>query len=291
MNALIAVDTSDAELTMVEQVARYAWLKDARVEAVTVVEPYQTMADNPAIIAAATDSLRRAVDHLRSAGLRTEGVVLAGEPKTRILDEAANRTADWILIGAHRRASDFLMGNVARGVARHAHCSVEIVRASPQPADQPYRILLAVDDSPGSTLAAKSVAERQWSPDAEVTVLSIVEMHLGLPQAVLSEIGATTLEKERVAAMQRAQNAIRTAREILEPTGLLVFESLSVLLDPPAQIISEEAAKWAANVIVLGSHGHRGVSRFLMGSISEDVAEHAACSVQVIRGHPDQHSE
>jgi nucleotide-binding universal stress UspA family protein len=46
----------------------------------------------------------------------------------------------------------------------------------------------------------------------------------------------------------------------------------------------KEADEWGAQMIVVGSHGRRGFDRLTMGSVSEHVAFHAHCSVQVIRG-------
>jgi len=48
-------------------------------------------------------------------------------------------------------------------------------------------------------------------------------------------------------------------------------------------VIVEQAKKWGSDLIVLGSHGWRGVDRVLMGSVSEYVAIHAPCSVEIIR--------
>ena len=83
--------------------------------------------------------------------------------------------------------------------------------------------------------------------------------------------------------MQRSQQAVRGALEVLEEVGLKTSESISVLSEPPKQIIVEEAAEWNAGLIVLGSHGRRGVDRLLLGSTSEAVAAHAGCSVRVVR--------
>jgi Universal stress protein family len=55
------------------------------------------------------------------------------------------------------------------------------------------------------------------------------------------------------------------------------------LAETPKTIILDEATQWGADLIVLGSHGRRGAERFLMGSISEAVAMHAHCSVEVVR--------
>ena len=94
------------------------------------------------------------------------------------------------------------------------------------------------------------------------------------------------MEKLREEAMQRAQDAIRTAEETVAAGGLKTSEALSVLLESPKQIILDEAKQWGADLIVLGSHGHRGINRFLLGSISEAVAMHAECSVELIRPLP-----
>jgi len=73
------------------------------------------------------------------------------------------------------------------------------------------------------------------------------------------------------------------ARKTLEAAGLTTSESISVLVASPKEIILQEAAEWPADMIVLGSHGSSGLSRFLLGSTSEAVATHATCSVEVIR--------
>jgi nucleotide-binding universal stress UspA family protein len=58
--------------------------------------------------------------------------------------------------------------------------------------------------------------------------------------------------------------------------------------DSPARVIVKEAQAWDAQMIVLGSHGRRGFDRLTMGSVSEYVAFHGHCSVEVIRGRKVQ---
>ncbi len=96
-------------------------------------------------------------------------------------------------------------------------------------------------------------------------------------------IHSEQLEVLRGEAMQHTEDAINTACGILAATVPNVSQSISVLLDGPQKIILDEAAEWGADLIVLGSHGHRGVERFLLGSVSESVALHAYCSVEVVR--------
>ena len=54
----------------------------------------------------------------------------------------------------------------------------------------------------------------------------------------------------------------------------------------PGQVrpmVVDVARKWRADLIVVGSHGRTGLGRILLGSVSDYVAHHAPCSVQIVR--------
>jgi nucleotide-binding universal stress UspA family protein len=67
---------------------------------------------------------------LRASGYNVTPALEDGDPKSKIIDAAAEWHADLIVLGSHGRTGldRFLMGSVADSVARHAGCSVEIVR-------------------------------------------------------------------------------------------------------------------------------------------------------------------
>ena len=67
---------------------------------------------------------------LRSAGFHVTSSVHEGDAREVILEGAEDWGADLIVVCSHRRKglTRFLLGSVAEGVARHAHCSVEIIR-------------------------------------------------------------------------------------------------------------------------------------------------------------------
>ena len=83
--------------------------------------------------------------------------------------------------------------------------------------------------------------------------------------------------------MKLAQDAVASAVRILEKSFANISESISVLLERPHTLILKEARDWNADLIVMGSHGRQGADRFLLGSVSEAVATHAHCSVEIIR--------
>jgi nucleotide-binding universal stress UspA family protein len=204
-----------------------------------------------------------------------------------ILDRAKETQADFIFVGSQgvSALARFLTGSVASGVVRYAACSVEIVRARQGKAPGIHKILLATDGSASSDRAAQSIADRPWGQGTEIEVLSVVELALPTTQALLEPpyVESEQLEAQRAEAMQRAQSAVTSAAQILSKTFPRVGESISVLVTGPKAVITEEADRIGADLIVVGSHGHRGIERFMLGSVSEGVALHAHGSVEVIR--------
>ena len=91
------------------------------------------------------------------------------------------------------------------------------------------------------------------------------------------------MEEMRADDMKRTQKAIMEAEETLANAGFKVSEAVLIPLGAPKELILAEAEKWQADLVVVGSHGRRWIKRFLLGSVSEAVAIHANCSVEVIR--------
>jgi nucleotide-binding universal stress UspA family protein len=285
MKILVAIDASPASQAAVDQVAARPWPPESQFEILTAVETSQ-----PWALATIAEEMKgrahqlvdTAAAQLLSLGLTATATVSEGDPKTVILDHAASMGADLIVVGAHGMTAieQFFLGSVSTAVLRFAPCSVAIVRKTAG-----SKILLAIDNSAGSRLAVESVAARPWPPGTEIRVLSAVELGMSALQGAfeIPALDAKHLESQRAAAMKRTEEAIDSALKTLEAAGLTTSESISVLDQAPKEIILQEAAVWPADWIVLGSHGSSGLSRFLIGSTSETVATHAACSVEVVR--------
>jgi len=290
MNVLVAVDNSEASQAVLQELAARPWPSDTCLEVLNVVEPAHLWTVSSTVEEAMQSSavfVERAAGDLRTRGLEASGLSLPGDPKRVILDRAKETKADFVLVGSQGASAlaRFLTGSVASGVVRYAPCSVEIVRARQGKAAGVQKILLATDGSASSDRAAQSIADRPWGEGTEIEVLSVVELSLGTTQAWLEPpyVDTEQLEAQRAEAMQRAQNAVASAVQILSKTFPHVEESISVLVSGPKAVITEQADQVGADLIVVGSHGHRGIERFMLGSVSEGVALHAHCSVEVIR--------
>jgi nucleotide-binding universal stress UspA family protein len=79
----------------------------------------------------AHELVERIAKELRGTGFKVDTAVEVGDIRETIIDSAEAWGADLIVVGSHGQSAiqRFLLGSVAEFVARHAKCSVEIVRA------------------------------------------------------------------------------------------------------------------------------------------------------------------
>ena len=285
MKILLAVDASAASLAAAGQVAARPWPAGTTVEVLSVPEPpfVRHLPELDSGVKQGAEELARGVaERLQSGGIEARPVVLSGDPKAVIVEHAAQMGADLVVVGPHGTAglTRFLLGSVAKAVVRFAPCSVEVARTPQDTAPHPWRVLLATDGSECSVKAARTVAARPWPSGTEIRILSVVELAVPMLQTPYPSPAVETLRSD---GMKRAQDAIQEAEQLVTDAGLQASESVSVLLESPKAIILDEAGHWGADWIFLGSHGRRGINRFLLGSVSEAVALHATCSVEVVR--------
>ncbi len=116
---------------------------------------------------------------LRWLGIEAEVTILRGDPQWLIPFEARKWGADLILVRAHNRTDfrNWMLGSVAKSVARNAPCSVEVIRAPSgrrRNSGGGMRVLLATDGSGHSEEAVRAVAGRPWPDNTEVRVMSMV---------------------------------------------------------------------------------------------------------------------
>ena len=143
------------------------------------------------------------------------------------------------------------------------------------------KLLLAIDNSEYSVEAIKEVAKRPWPPRTIVRVISVVEP-VPPPAAELWYDASGSLERVQQEMMKRATELTQKASERLKRTGFKI--ETAVREGDARSVIVDEARKWSADLVVLGSHGYTGIKRLLLGSVASSVVSHAPCSVEVVRG-------
>ncbi|OAB28073.1 Nucleotide-binding universal stress protein, UspA family [Flavobacterium fryxellicola] len=144
------------------------------------------------------------------------------------------------------------------------------------------KIILATDGSPFSLAMIKEFASRPLPSNTTVKIISVYEgtnlMNLA-PMGVLTE----HYDNEEINSSKFADNAVAEALKIIRNKKPELSIVTSIIEGVAKTVIVEEAEKFDADLIVLGSHGYGMIDRFLLGSVSQSVALHANCSVEIVR--------
>ena len=139
-------------------------------------------------------------------------------------------------------------------------------------------ILVPVDGSPTARQAIDKAVAIAMAFQSAVTVIDVIDPY------AFSGVGADFAcgQAEYLsAATAQADQAISAARQVFEANGLAVqgcvVEGHSVY-----QAILDAAESINADLIVMGSHGCRGLERLVLGSVTAQVLSHAHLSVLVV---------
>jgi nucleotide-binding universal stress UspA family protein len=142
------------------------------------------------------------------------------------------------------------------------------------------KILLAIDDSKYAGAAINQILAQTGALGAEVRVLHVVEP---MPVFADGESWGSGPEFEilRKEQEKHGEELVTRAAKTLRDAGCKV--TTKVEWGYPKVVILDQAREWRADLIVLGSHGRKSLEHFLIGSVSEAIARHAGCSVEIVR--------
>ena len=145
-----------------------------------------------------------------------------------------------------------------------------------------YRNILVPID--GSDTAKRGLREAMILAKGNSTTLRLV--HVVNTAVIALEYAETCAAPDDWSERRRVvgEAALKEAENIVKQNGL---HSESVMLgtaiDNTAELIVKQAVDWPADVIVMGTHGRRGLSRLVLGSNAEYVLRHAAVPVLLVR--------
>jgi nucleotide-binding universal stress UspA family protein len=214
-------------------------------------------------------------------GVRPDAI--QGPTAATILDRAQSWPADLIVLGSRGESgvARLVHGSVSHKVLSHAPCSVRIARApaSPGVGSDPrkgVRILVGFDGSPHCAKAVAAVCDRFWPDRSIVRLVTAVDSQVSRLMPVNTVEGTLT-----GAGLAPLGHCADKAADSLRAAGVLVTRQVEPAL--PGCLLVDEARRWGADVICVGSRGLGALDRLLLGGVSLAVAEHAGCSVEVIR--------
>jgi nucleotide-binding universal stress UspA family protein len=313
MKILIGYDGSDCSEAALDDL-RKAGLPQNGVEALvlSVADVFMLPSPPPSsyeIVEAATEAEARAVDQRRYATnvqameAAEEFARRAGErlrnsfPGWDVRTEATNASPAWelvaradawkpdlVVVGSHGRSAlgRFVMGSVSQRVLTEARCSVRVARGRVEVDPAPARIIVGVDGSSGSEAAVRAVAARPWPVNSEARVVVVQDPVAPTAAGQIIPPMATWTADAGEFGSAWLQKIADGATEHLASNGLAV--SSAIMSGDPKRVLVEEAGRWSADCIFVGSMGFSNrVERFLIGSVSSAVAARAHCSVEVVR--------
>jgi nucleotide-binding universal stress UspA family protein len=219
----------------------------------------------------ALEELREAAESAAPGAVGARCRVVTGIPEQRLLEAAAEAEASLLVLGPTRRTplASAVLGTTASHVIRTSRVPVLVVR-EPLP-DRPLRVLLTTDLSRHAAFThawGGGVARALCAPEtAEMRSLFVTAPVPGEP------------------AVSRDHADVNAARDLLD---FLLAEVPATTSAPrvrrgdAALEIVREAQEWGADLLVLGTHGRRGVERMFLGSVAETVLQRAPCAALVV---------
>ncbi|MEV4766961.1 universal stress protein [Micromonospora chokoriensis] len=285
---VVGVDGSPSSLVAAEQAARAAHLRSRPLHLVhgflhplgygVPLNPYDLGV--PAPSEDAQKMLERTATELadRWPGLVVEVRQVAGGPGITMIEES--RRADLVVVGSRGLGgfAGLLLGSVGSQVAAHAHCPVLVVRPDEQPIPVDAPVLVGVDGSESSRLAAGYAAD-----EAALRDVPVVLVHVGPPTE-----GRTVPEEVEESQAAYQADAVR----------LLADASAAVRAEHPDLVVREHPVRAAgaaqglieasgnASLLVVGTRGRAGFTGMLLGSVSQAAIQHAHCPVLVAHPYP-----
>ncbi|WP_413183404.1 universal stress protein [Paraburkholderia sacchari] len=285
---LVAVDSTPASAAALRYLRRLLH-PGAAVRVVSVAENPQTLVPlgrwAGAQLQAARDELRvdaeaaikAAQAKLDGCGAQVEGQLVdlcrVGGDLVHALAEAISQWApDLVVIGArhHRALLRWVEGEVSAPLARLLHAPILIVPAEYEgERDGPLsRILFATDGSEASLNALRTGARLVVSRSAW-RVIYVVDRLLAPGTVPFEEQLEDSLMKSGQVALKVAGDELAADDQQSERRVETALIQTASTYDDVPHAIDRDARHWKAQLILLGTHGRRGLTRWLLGSVAE----------------------
>lgn len=147
------------------------------------------------------------------------------------------------------------------------------------------RILVAVDASQTGELALQTAIGLATKMQARLRIVHAVDAaHINLSAEFPTRSEVTEVSEDIAKAGQKilsGAEATAAAAGLAAETHLITIDTLDQRIP---EVIANDAEAWPADLIVIGTHGRRGLSRLFLGSVAEGVARVATNPVLLVRG-------
>ena len=144
------------------------------------------------------------------------------------------------------------------------------------------KILIALDESPHSKKALQFVSRLRWPAGSRIIVANALQPTVSAAAASpdMGYLPGQLLEEQR----REAEELVSKAESELRESGFATEARVEV--GDPREVLVSLAESERADILVVGSHGRKGLAKLMLGSVSSHVVTHAPCSVLVVKQVP-----
>ncbi|MFQ5992180.1 MAG: universal stress protein [Nitrospiraceae bacterium] len=285
MRVVAGVDWSEEAFAAAQAAPRLYSLQELILVHAVDVRPFEDPFFGPTVAKQVYAEVRRSMEDSgqqlfdRISGLLPTGIPSVrrlcelGAPANVILDAIRSTAADLLVVGAQGlgRLSELVLGSVSHRVLIQAPCSTLIVK---RPLESVKRVLVAVEGPDDADILQRWLRSHPFKKPVELSVMTAVPTrHFGDPVAVISH------ESFYEEAVKRAGQFLESVTTPLAGSHYSVKHE--VVRGFPTEVIPEMAGGF--DLLLVGSHGRKGLSRFFLGSVSHSLVHRVACPILVVR--------
>jgi nucleotide-binding universal stress UspA family protein len=140
------------------------------------------------------------------------------------------------------------------------------------------RILVPLDHSPGGDAILDYACAVARGTNASITLLHVHDP----PNEMIGMVPGATVEGETIAEHAAGVALLDRAVELLRGHGITPLDRIVERAASPSDAIVSHARRGAYDLVVMGTHGRKGLSRLVIGSVAEHVLRDAPCPVLTV---------
>ncbi len=297
MRILLATDGSVSADHARDLVAGASWPHGTTVRIVAALDTNPALFGSPWIpavppdadryedeaIASMREVLERAGAVVSGPGRVVETELLRATPTIAVVEEMKEWRPDLTVVGSrgHGPMETTLLGSTSSAIVDHAAAPVLVARGTT------VRVVTFAEDGSEAARAAERILEG-WTifADALIDVVTVVDVaapwRTGIAPAMFGnamDVYGDMIASARDTQERLAADTARRLRAAGRRTEMELREG-----DPAGEIVAA-AREDGADLVVMGSRGHTGVTRLVLGGVAHSVLTHAPCSVLIVRDH------
>jgi nucleotide-binding universal stress UspA family protein len=154
---------------------------------------------------------------------------------------------------------------------------------APAPSPSFKSILVTIDGSENSIRAARVAIDMAQRTQSALFVLHVIQTPAYVEVAPPAMISPPVMAQYVDLARKNAEKWVGDIVKEAEASGLKVRGEITENVSSVVEAVTDYAAEWKVDLIVLGTRGLSGFRKMLLGSVSNGVLSHASCSVLVVR--------